>query len=346
MVRDDLAAVPLYAPTSLAGVDLDLRDNVNPRGAPPAALRAVRDADSSLLRDYPQASAEALVRALSAFLEVPPSCVAVGCGSDDLLYAALRATASPGDRIAHPEPSFAMTPIFARLNSLIPVPVPLGVGGAADVTALLRTDARVIYVCSPNNPTGGANSTVELLRLADERRGVMILDEAYAEFTERHDLRRAATNRENLLVLRTFSKAWGLAGLRVGYAVGAPPLIAAVTKARGPYMVNALAARAATLALAHDSTWMREGVALTRTHRSTLERALRAGASVRVLPSEGNFVFAAVSDSARVAHEFQQMGIGIRAFRDLPGIGDAIRLGIPPAEQLERVLEAIARVWS
>ncbi len=343
--RSDLASIPLYAPSALIGVALDLRDNLSPAGVPPAALRALRSADEEILRAYPSPGGAALVQSLAARLKIDQATVVVGCGSDDLLFAALRAAVAPGSRVAHPDPSFAMMPIFARLSSLVPVAVPLASDGVADIDALLATEAAVIYVCSPNNPTGAVSSRDALLRLIDRAPGLVIVDEAYAEFCEAHDLRREAAGRSNLLVLRTFSKAWGLAGLRVGYAVGSAELAAAVAKARGPYTLNALGERAALAALEHDEVWLQQNVDAVRSGRARLESSLRTRAGVRVFPSAGNFVFAAVADSRKASDAFLARGIAVRAFRGLPGIGDALRIGVPPADQLERLLTAFAEIW-
>src|SRR5690606_25475682 len=122
--------------------------------------------------------------------------------------------------IAFTAPTFSMIPVFARLNGLVSVPVPLRADGAADIDALLATRARVIYLCSPNNPTGTVTPHDEIRRLVSRASGVVLVDEAYAEFANEQDWRAEAPAMERVLITRTFSKAWGLAGLRVGYGVG------------------------------------------------------------------------------------------------------------------------------
>lgn len=346
-LRPDLAGIPLYAPSTLVGVTLDLRDNVNLWGAPPAALAAVRDAGTDALRDYPRVSADALTTALGASLGVPAQSLVAGCGSDDVIDACLRSIAAPGATLAHADPSFSMVPTFAQLNGIAPIGVPLREDGAMDVDALLATRADLIYVCSPNNPTGSVTPRDELLRLFDAAPGLVLLDEAYGEFTDAHDLRAEAARRENVLVTRTFSKAWGLAGLRVGYGVGGASLVAAVTKTRGPYKVNALAERAAAAAVRYDEAWMRRVAQETRAQRDRLAAALRGRAGVRVRPSEGNFVFAAVDEpAADVAERFRARGIGVRAFSGLRGIGEALRIGAAPAAETDRVIAALDEVFA
>lgn len=345
-LREDLAQIPLYAPSVLAGVTLDLRDNVNLWGAPPAALRAVQGSELSTIREYPAVSGSGLTAVLANQLGLSSENIVAGCGSDDVIDACLRAVGGSDVRVAHADPSFSMVPTFSRLNKLQPVAVQLRRDGAMDVDGLLATGAPLIYVCSPNNPTGTVTARDELLRLFDRAPGVVLLDEAYAEFTDAHDLRREAAKRENVLVTRTFSKAWGLAGLRVGYGVGGATLVAAVTKARGPYKVNAVAERAAIAALTLDSAWVQETSAEARALRSRLSDALRGRVGVKVWPSEGNFVFLEVADSAvAIAERFRARGIGVRAFSGLTGIGDALRIGLAPWSELERVLAVADEVW-
>jgi histidinol-phosphate aminotransferase len=346
-LRPDLGGIPLYAPATWADVTLDLRDNVNLWGAPPAALAALRDTAPTTLTEYPRVSAHALTGALAAELGVAPTQVVAGCGSDDVIDACLRAVAVDGGRVAHADPSFSMVPTFARLNRLTPIGVPLRADGAMDVDALLATQADLIYACSPNNPTGTVTPRAELLRLFDRAPGVVLLDEAYGEFTDAHDLRAEAARRENVLVTRTFSKAWGLAGLRVGYGVGGATLVAAVTKARGPYKVNAAAERAAAAALAADAGWMRRVAAEARVQRDRLAAALRGRRGVTLWASEGNFVFAAVAEpAAAVAERFRARGIGVRAFSGLRDIGEALRIGAAPAAETDRVIAALDEVFA
>lgn len=345
LLRADLARVPAYAPARLEGVSLDLRDNTNLWGAPPAALVALRTVEDSLVSTYPSVGASSLVATLAAQIGVSSENIVAGCGSDDVIDACLRAVGAAGAHVAYSDPSFAMVPTFARLNRLEPIGVPLLASGAMDVDGLLATNAALIYVCSPNNPTGTTTPRDELVRLFDAAPGVVLLDEAYAEFCDAPDMRQEAARRENVLVTRTFSKAWGLAGMRVGYGVGGPALVSAVAAARGPYKVNALAERAATAALTQDVEWMRAAAAAAREVRDRFARTLQGRVGVTVFKSEANFVFLGVQSARDVAARFQAQGIGVRAFSGLTGIGDAVRIGVAPWSMMERVVRAAAEVW-
>src|SRR5215216_79328 len=254
VAREAYRGISLYAPNR-EPCAVDLSDNTNLWGVPPAAERAVREAALASFTRYPSLYAPALKGAMASYLGVEPEMVVTGCGSDDVLDSAIRAFAEPGDRVAHPEPSFAMVPIFSRMNALEPVAVPLTPSFDLDADAMLATGARVVYLCSPNNPTGNAMSRAAIERVVERAPGVVILDEAYAEFAGANCLDLLARS-ERLLIVRTMSKAFGLAGLRVGYAAGAPALVAEVEKSRGPYKVHALAERAALAALTDDAAWV------------------------------------------------------------------------------------------
>lgn len=329
-------------------IELDLRDNVNPWGSPPAALRTLATFGSSCARidTYPEADAHTLRSAIARSVGIDTSEVVVGCGSDDLIDASMRALARPGDTVAHLSPTFGMVSTFARANSLVSVAVPLSADGSADIDGLLSTGARLTYLCSPNNPTGGVTSGESIGRLLAEARGVVLLDEAYAEFADGAGVLATAPSRGNVLVFRTFSKAWGLAGLRAGYAVGERSLVASVAHARGPYKVNTVACRAATAAMTEDAGWMHERAAEARMVRDILTAALRERPRVHPWTSHGNFVFAATDDPAAVvAERFAALGIAVRAFANLDAIGPAVRLGLVTRDTVPRMLQAFEEVW-
>lgn len=338
--RASLREVPMYAPEATS-CTIDLRDNANLWGAPPAALTALRSIDPTALNLYPSVSAGKLTDAIAAFVGVDPGEVAAGCGSDDLLDAAFRAVADPGAVLAHPSPSFSMVPIFARLNGLQPVAVPLTRDGATDADAMIATGARIIYLCSPNNPTGTVTPADVVRRIVHESNAIVMLDGAYAEFApDLEDLLKEAPSLDRLLVLRTFSKAWGLAGLRVGYAVGSTELVRAVRKSNGPYKVNAPAERAACVALAEDADWMRARAADAVVARERVTQALRA-LGLSPLDSRGNFVCVPVPDARALAARLAERGVAVRAFAGLPVFGDVLRVGMGPWPVMEQFIGAL-----
>ncbi len=255
IARESYRAISLYSPNRAAAV-IDLSDNTNLWGIPPAAARAIHDAASSAVTRYPSVYAADVKSAIADYIGVSTDRIVTGCGSDDVLDSAIRAFGEPGDCVAYPDPSFAMIPIFARMNGLSGLPISLTADHDADVDAYAAADAKITYLCTPNNPTGTSFSRSAIERIIRATtRGIVIIDEAYAEFAKSDCLDLLASS-PRVLITRTLSKAFGLAGLRVGYAVGDPAVVAEVEKSRGPYKVSGVASIAAIAALLNYRSWV------------------------------------------------------------------------------------------
>jgi histidinol-phosphate aminotransferase len=342
--RPSYASISLYAPVR-APVEIDLSDNTNQWGAPPSVARTLSSLDPALVTQYPTQPMVELETALTRFIGIPDvDAVVTGCGSDDLLDCMMRALAEPGDVIVHAQPTFSMIPYFARTNGLIPVAVPFADNWAIDVDAMLSPDPRLVYLCAPNNPTGTGISEDTVRRIVDNSSGIVILDEAYAEFATSTWARRAG-NEQRLVVTRTLSKAFGLAGLRIGYAIGAPELVTEIAKARGPYKVNAVAERIATTVLNEDVEWMRARAHEAVESREWLMQRLAADGFAPIR-SEANFVLLPFPDAAACAARLAARGVLVRAFTALPGVGDALRLTVAPLPVLVKLLGMLNGVTS
>jgi len=359
LVRRDIALLATYvesrdadgAPNGAAPAScVDLSDNTNLWGAPPAAVIALRDSPAAR---YPAPYSAELKNALRRYLGIEDAGIVTGCGSDDVLDATMRAFAEPGDRIAYSVPTFSMIPTFARLNGLVPVEIPLrDERDAFDIDAdrLAASGAKIIYVCAPNNPTGTGVSRESLERLVGRAPGLLIIDEAYAEFaptTNVDFVRRTA----RVVVTRTPSKAFGLAGLRIGYGVGAPETIDFVERARGPYKVNAAAERAALAALANSSDalgWVRQHALIACENRDRLAARLR-DLGFAPLPSCTNFVLLPHPRAVELGQWLRADGIIVRTLTDLPrdlasldaAAGCALRIGVGPWSIMERLLHSL-----
>jgi histidinol dehydrogenase len=345
VARRCLDAVAPYAARHDADLPVALADNTNLFGVPPAAAAAIAALPEAAVTRYPSPYADALRECLASRFGVAAGNVTTGCGSDDLLDSTIRAFCHPGDTVAVPAPTFGIVPAFARVSGALPRSVPLLPDLSLDVEAILATGATVTYLCRPNNPTGTLVAREQIARVAERARGLVILDEAYAEFAG-EDLTAWCSASRNVVSLRTLSKAWGLAGLRVGYAVGPAELIAAIDKARGPYKVGAVAEAAALAALGEDEAWVLARVDEARTVRERLTGELRAR-SFDVLPSAANFVFARISEScgaAALAARLRERGVAVRAFTGLPVVGDGIRVTVGPWMLMERFLEALDEI--
>lgn len=344
--------IPIYAGAHDGRCDVDLSDNTNQWGAPPAASRALAGFDPARAARYPAAYAPALNAVIAQYAGVTPDMVVTGCGSDQVLDCAFRALAEPGERVAYCDPTFVIIPSFARANALQPVPVPWrddssGTSGrlAVDADAMLATRARVTYLCTPNNPTGTPVPRAVVERVVREAAGIVIVDEAYFEFADWTAAALLAAH-PNLVVTRTLSKAFGLAGLRVGYALGAPEVVREIAKTRGPYALALPGEAAAVAALQEDVDWMRARVRDAVAVRERLTSTLRAQGAWRVYESAANFVLAAPLDPAlpdvmAIAAALRDDRIAVRAFPALPEIGAALRITVAPWPVMERLLAVL-----
>lgn len=353
--RDAVAALP-HLGGELPRCAVDLSDNTNLWGAPPAAVRALHASSSDALSQYPSLYSEPLRAALLRYVDMQDATgisVVTGCGSDDVLDSTMRAFGAPGDRIAFSSPTFSMIPLLARLNGLDAVAVPLTPSFDLDVQELVDAQARITYICAPNNPTGTGVSRAAVEYVVEHAAGIVLIDEAYAEFAPEVfvDLVRQS---ERVIVARTFSKAFGMAGLRVGYGVASIEIARLVERARGPYKVGRLAEHAVLSALEPTSDglmWVRAHAALATENRERVSTALRA-MGVNVLRSAANFVMVPDARASALASELRARGVGVRWFGGLPSAipefalaeGAALRIGIGPWESMQRLLDVFPEV--
>jgi histidinol-phosphate aminotransferase len=352
LARHDVRALPLYSPDA-GECAIDVSDNTNLWGTSPAARRALAQAPDSALSRYPSLYSAPLRTAVLRYTGLAPAGgvgVVTGCGSDDVIDSTMRAFGAPGDRIAFSAPTFSMVSSYARLNGLEPVSIPLTARYDVDADRLVHIGAKITYLCTPNNPTATALSREAVEYVAEHSDGVVLLDEAYAEFAP-ETFAALVSRFERLIVTRTFSKAFGLAGLRVGYGVGSSGLVGMVERARGPYKVTALAERAALAALDESDDalgWMRTHAALAVEIRERLAAALR-GLGFTPLPSAANFVFVPTAKATTLARAMRERGVLVRALAGLPrdlevlaaSNGEALRIGVGPWDTMQALLHVL-----
>ncbi|RVW00870.1 histidinol-phosphate transaminase [Rhodococcus spongiicola] len=318
VTRADLDSIPTYVPGRSSPRAIKLASNESTQGPLPGVAQAIADAAATANR-YPDNTSAALVRALSESLNVPSENIATGCGSVGLCQELVQIACKDGDEVIYAWRSFEAYPVVTKVAGATPIPVPLTAEHRHDLDAMLAaiTDrTRLIFVCTPNNPTGTALGSEELERFlnAVPANIVVALDEAYFEYNRSGvDGIELARTRPNVVVLRTFSKAYGLAGIRVGYAVADPAIITALAKVHTTFSVNAVAQAAAIACLsARDEL-------LQRTHGVVAERdrvrdaLLAAGYDVPV--TEANFVWLPLRDrSGAYGQASADAGVLIRPY--------------------------------
>ncbi len=344
-LRSDLDDLPVYVPGKTYPGAIKLASNETTSGPLPSVAAAIADAASTVNR-YPDNAMVDLTDALAKKLGVSPEEIQTGCGSVTLCQNLITITCRPGDEVLFGWRSFETYPLATRLVGAVPVQVPLDDALAYDLPSMAQaiTDrTRLIFVCNPNNPTGTVVSRehlVAFLRAVPDD-VVVALDEAYFEYmrldaSQDYDALELRREFGNLVILRTFSKAYGLAGLRVGYAVGDPAVITALGKAHIPFSINSLAQRAAIACLDADDEL------LARTDAIVVERA-RVTAQLRELgyrvpESQANFVWIALGDDAvPFAKAAVDAGVILRPFD-----GDGVRVTVTETDENDAFLKFAA----
>jgi histidinol-phosphate aminotransferase len=314
-------------PVARRSVDLFLDAN---EGSPAreATISSLRSADPELLRRYPDAWS--LESKIASRLGIDANRVLVTAGADDGIDRSCRVAFAAGGALLMPRPGFEMFDRYARLAGAavsgfdwVEGDLPL-----EEILSCMEPRTAAIAVISPNNPTGLAASAESVRRLACAvPHMLVIVDAAYAEFAD-EDLTPLALEFENVVVLRTFSKAWGLAGARVGYATGSPRWIERLRAAGAPYPVSGISLSIAANALESGEPAMLDGVTTVRAERDLLATELqRLGAEPT--PSQGNFVFARFESATRVWEDLQAMGIAVRRWPGRSGLENSLRIGCP-----------------
>ena len=345
--REDFASLSLYT-TERDPVPVDLSDNTNQWGAHPGALRAVQEAVETNLTRYPDFYSDELRQAAADRWGVGPGNVCTGTGSDHILDSAFRACSVAGGCISYAAPTFIMVEHFARANGHSTRRLTWA-QALADPQNLLHNDPSLVYVCRPNNPTGYLSPIEwlhQLLDAAGPNGPLVLVDEAYGDFAAPGEsMVKEAAGRPRLLVVRTLSKAYGLAGLRVGVGIASPEVAIEIEKARGPYMVSSLAEAAAVQVLRDQEGWVDRTVAEAIQNRELLVESLRSR-GLSPMPSAANFLMIPVGEgrALRYAHELRRRGIAIRPFPSMPDIGDGIRVTVGPWPLMERFLAALDEV--
>ena len=327
-----------------------LASNECPAGPSPAVVEAIRKAATEVNR-YPDASTFALRGDLAAHHGVHMDELAVGNGSNELIDLLCRTFASADDHAVFGDPSFVCYWLGCTAANVPFTKVPLRDHVAWDVDALLGAvtpKTKLLFVAHPNNPTGAHLPREDLRRLLRglPARVVAIVDEAYVEFADAPDYESALSMRdlrERLVVLRTFSKAYGMAGLRVGYAIAPKQLVSYLNRVRAPFNVNLVAQAAARAALA-DRAHLEQYVAMNRAEREKVTRGLEE-LGLRVAPSQANFVLADFGMPGREVYDrLLRMGVIIRPMP--PPIDTSLRITIGLPNENDRLLAAVRELRS
>jgi len=322
-----------------------LASNENPRGPSPKVLAAIAAAAADLTR-YPDGNAFALKAAIAAKFGVAADAIVLGNGSNDVLELVTHAFLRPGDHAVYAQHAFAVYPLATQARGAMGIEV-AAKAFAHDLEAMraaITPKTRIVFIANPNNPTGTWHRPDVIKAFIDAvpRDVLVVLDEAYNEYLAPSDDAQAAqwiAEFPHLIVSRSFSKAYGLAALRVGYGVMDPSVADLLNRVRQPFNVNALAQAAAIAALA-DADYVAESRRLNRDGVRQLDAGLR-NLRVTVLPTHGNFVLINVGDGARVYQALLRLGVIVRPVGNY-GLPQWLRVTVGLPAENERFLAALA----
>ncbi len=343
--RPDINAMSGYVPGEQPPPDakvIKLNTNENPYPPSPEALKVLRELEGELLRRYPDPMAGAFRQAASEVLGVPPDWILVGNGSDDLLTMIIRACSEPGRRVVYPMPTYVLYRTLTQIQGAEFVEVPYHEDYSLPVEPLIEDRGAVTFVASPNSPSGTVAPVEVLDKLASQLSGVLVIDEAYVDFAE-SDALELVNKYDNVIILRTLSKGYSLAGLRLGFGVANPVLLEGLIKVKDSYNVDAIACAVGAAAIA-DQTHKNTNAQKIKASRIQMAEALKQ-LGFYVLPSEANFLLVQ-SPSGNAQYLYQKLkerGILVRYFNQ-PRLTDKLRITVGTPEQNETLIEVLGEV--
>jgi histidinol-phosphate aminotransferase len=343
--RDNIEAMTGYTPGEQPGPSdkvIKINTNENPYPPSPAAMGVLRELDGERLRRYPQPVADTFRQAVAGVLGLPDDWVLAGNGSDDLLTMIFRACTEPERAAAYPMPTYTLYRTLAQIQQAPAIEVPFDEDFHLPVAELVAAKAPVTLVANPNAPSGTGFATAELDDLAGRVAGLLVIDEAYVDFADQNAM-ELARRRENVIVLRTLSKGYSMAGLRLGFAVARPAILQQLMKVKDSYNVDAVACAVGAAAFV-DQAYHDECVAKVRASRGRLAANL-AAMGFRVWPSQANFLLARPPDgqAQRLYECLKRRGILIRYFQQ-PTLTDKARISIGTDEQQATLVRAIGEI--
>jgi histidinol-phosphate aminotransferase len=320
-----------------------LNTNENPYPPSPAVLDAVKNISQEQLRRYPDPIAGTFRQAAAQLNGVSPEYVICCNGGDELLTIALRAFCDENRPVAYPVPTYSLYPVLANLQNCKAVEVPFGSKFGLPA-GLADTGAALTIICNPNAPTASFVNVPELASLAAKLTGVLLIDEAYVDFADDNCI-RLVKDFDNLIILRSMSKGYSLAGIRFGYGIAQPGLIQGLMKLKDSYNVDSVAIAAATAAIS-DQKYFKENIDKVRKERKRLTEPLR-DLGFDVPDSSANFILAKCNDTRAVElhDKLVERNIYVRYFA-YPELKDKLRITVGTSEQNDKLLAALKEILS
>jgi histidinol-phosphate aminotransferase len=344
--RKNIAALAGYVPGEQPRDEkvIKLNTNENPYPASPRVFAALRKAINRSLRLYPEPLADSLRTVAATAYGVKRENILAGNGSDEILSIIMRSFIGPQDRVAFPVPTYSLYDTLIAIQEGQPSPVDY-LPDFSLPEALAAQNAAVTFLCNPNSPSGTIVPLPDIERLARAVSGILVVDEAYVDFAESEGASMVPliSRLSNLIVLRTFSKSFSLAGMRVGLAFASEEIISGMMKVKDSYNLNRLSLVAATAAL-QDMSWMTRNVRRIQRSRRQLSTGLRK-MGFYVYPSHANFVMARKTEQnlKRLYERLKDQQIFVRYF-DVPGLQDSLRITVGTPQEIRALLKEIEAI--
>ncbi len=324
---------------------IKLNTNENPYPPSPKALEVLKGIEGEWLRRYPQPMADSFREVASQVLGVPADWILVGNGSDDLLTMIMRAITEPGKRVVYPMPTYVLYRTLAQIQDAEIVEVPYPEDYSLPVEELIAAQGAVTFIASPNSPSGTLVSGELLEKLAANLSGVLVIDEAYGDFAQANAL-NLVEHCDNVIVLRTLSKGYSLAGLRLGWGIAQPSLLDGLIKVKDSYNVDAVACSVGAAAIA-DQEYKKSNAQKIITTRLQLEKQLQ-DLGFYVFPSQANFLLAQTTEKMKVSAQFlyqqlKEQGILVRYFQQ-PQLEDKLRITVGTPEETDSLVKVLTEL--
>jgi histidinol-phosphate aminotransferase len=321
---------------------LKLNTNENPYPPSPAAMDVLRNFDGELLRRYPHPFANDFRQAVSDVLGVPMDWIIVGNGSDEILNVVLRACAERDRQIAYPTPTYVLYKTLADIQPADVAAIPYGDRLQLPIDELVAANAAVTFIASPNSPSGHCVSNDELRQLASQVSGVVLVDEAYVDFADGSAL-ELVHEFENVIISRTLSKGYSLAGLRLGFGIAQPRLLSGLFKVKDSYNIDAIACAVGTAAM-NDQAYKNACAEKVKASRTALLHSLKQ-LGFDVENSQTNFLLAKApgGDAERLYLALKERGILVRYFNH-SGLEQKLRITVGTEEQNQTLIEALIQL--
>jgi histidinol-phosphate aminotransferase len=323
---------------------IKLNTNENPYPPSPQAMAVLPTIDPEYLRRYPHPMAQAFREAAGKALDISPDWILVGNGSDDLLTMIMRACIEPGRRVVYPMPTYVLYRTLAQIQDAEVIEVPFPDDYTLPIDELVNAEGAVTFVASPNSPSGTGIPIDLLDKLAAQVSGILVIDEAYVDFADETAL-PLTQQHDNVIVLRTLSKGYSLAGLRLGFGVAHPTLLAGLAKVKDSYNVDAIACLMGSGAIADQAYKKEMANRVKRDRHQMVNQFTQLG--FKVWESQANFVLVQPAGvTAETLYQgLKQRGILVRYFQQ-PRLADKLRITVGTPEQNQQLLDAIQEVFS